>query len=289
VKKNNHITTIRELLTTAEKKASATGKEDSAIKLLMQHATDKKSYELVANLDESLSGEQIEIFNGNVAKYLDENIPVQHLIGYETFFGYDFKVNDNVLIPRFETEELVAKVLELYDQHFRDEKVDVVDIGTGCGAIGITLKLEEPLMNVTVTDISESALAVARENAENLGADVRFLQGDMLDVMVAKGEEFDILVSNPPYIPAMEVIDSLVYDNEPHLALFGGDDGLRFYREILRDAGKILRRPSVIAFEHGDHHRGGMAELVGEFFPDAEFETIKDMQGKDRLTVIVNE
>lgn len=288
MKKNSHITTIRELLTTAEKKASATGKEESAIKLLMQHATGKKSYDLVANLDKNLSGKHLKIFNENVIKYLDENIPVQHLIGYETFFGYDFKVNDEVLIPRFETEELVAKVLELYDEHFKDDEVDVVDIGTGCGAIGITLKLEVPLMNVTLTDISESALAVAKENAQKLGADVRFLQGDMLVDMVAKKEKFDILVSNPPYIPATEVVDSLVFDNEPHLALFGGDDGLHFYREILRDAGKILRRPSVIAFEHGDHHRGGMAELVGEFFPTSEFETIKDMQGKDRLTVILN-
>ena len=280
--------TIRDLLTTAEKKASAIGKEDSAIKLLMQHATGMESYDLVANLDETLSSEQVAVFKENVRKYLDENIPIQHLRGYETFFGYEFKVNENVLIPRFETEELVAKVLELYDEHFQGKEVDVVDVGTGCGAIGITLALEESLMNVTVTDISKAALAIAKENAESLGADVRFLQGDMLVEMVARGEKFDILVSNPPYIPATEVVDSLVYDNEPHLALFGGEDGLRFYREILRDAEKILRRPSVIAFEHGDHHRGGMAALVGEFFPDAEFKTIRDMQGKDRLTVIVN-
>jgi len=280
--------TIRELLTTAEKKASAIGKEDSAVKLLMQHATGKESYDLVANLDKPLSSEQEEAFENDVVKYLDENIPIQHLIGYETFFGYEFKVSEDVLIPRFETEELVAKVLEVYDEHFRGEKVDVVDVGTGCGAIGITLKLEAPLMNMTVTDISKTALVVAKENADNLGADVRFLQGDMLARMVEKGEKFDILVSNPPYIPTMEEVDSLVYDNEPHLALFGGVDGLRFYREILRDAGKILRRPSVIAFEHADHHRDGMAALVGEFFPDSEFETIRDMQGKDRLTVIVN-
>ena len=280
--------TIRDLLTTAEKKASAIGKEDSAIKLLMQHATGKESYEMVANLDEPLSSEQTADFEENVMKYLDKNIPIQHLIGFETFFGYEFKVCEDVLIPRFETEELVAKVLELYDEHFKGERVDVVDVGTGCGAIGITLALEESLMNVTATDISKPALAVAKENAKSLGADVRFLQGDMLAQMVAKVEKFDILVSNPPYIPATEVVDSLVFDNEPHLALFGGEDGLRFYREILQNAGKILRTPSVIAFEHGDHHRGGMAKLIGEFFPDAEFETIRDMQGKDRLTVIVN-
>ena len=280
--------TIRELLTTAEKKASALGKEDSAIKLLMQHATGKESYDLVANLDKNLPARQTEAFQNNVIKYLDNNIPIQHLMGYETFFGYKFIVNENVLIPRFETEELVAKVLELYDEHSKGEKIDVVDVGTGCGAIGITLALEEPSMNVCLTDISESALAVAKENAKNLGADVQFLQSDMLVEMVEKGMTFDILVSNPPYIPTIEEVDSLVYDNEPHLALFGGEDGLHFYREILRDAEKILKRPSVIAFEHAYHHRDGMAELVGEFFPESKFETIRDMQGKDRLTIIVN-
>jgi len=280
--------TIRNLLLTAEKKAVSLGKEESAIKLLMQHASDKKGYELVANLDEALSDVQVAIFEENVEKYLERNVPIQHLIGYETFFGYDFKVNKDVLIPRFETEELVAKVLELYDEHFEEKPICVVDVGTGCGAIGISLALEAPAMSVTITDISEAALAVARENARNLGASVVCLQSDMLNGLVEQGKKFDILVSNPPYIPAAEAVDSLVYDNEPHLALFGGEDGLYFYREILRDAHRILKSPSLIAFEHAYHHREGMAGLVGEFFPDAWFETIKDMQGRDRLTVILN-
>lgn len=280
--------TIRTLLLTAEKKAINLGKEESAIKLLMQHASGKEGYELIANLDTILTEEQIKQFENNVIKYLEENIPIQHLIGYETFFGYEFKVNKEVLIPRFETEELVSKVLELYDQHFEGKQIEVVDVGTGCGAIGLTLALEEPMMNVMVTDISEAALVVAKENAKKLGADVSFLQSDMLCGLVEKKKKFDILVSNPPYIPQAEVVDSLVYDNEPHLALFGGEDGLYFYREILRDAAQILKHPSLIAFEHAYHHRDGMAKLVAEFFPDSEFETLKDIQGKDRITVILN-
>lgn len=280
--------TIRKLLLGAEKKALEAGKEESAIKLLMQHATGKESYDLVINLDESLPDTQVSSFEENVTKYLDENIPIQHLIGYETFFGYDFKVDENVLIPRFETEELVAKVLELYDAHFPDQKIDLVDVGTGCGAIGITLALEASSMNVLVTDISEVALDVAKENAKNLGADVEFMQSDMLAGLVENEKKFDILVSNPPYIPAKEEVDALVLDNEPHLALFGGEDGLYFYREILRDASQILKTPNMIAFEHAYHHRAGMAKLVAEYFPNAKFETIKDMQGKDRMTVILN-
>jgi release factor glutamine methyltransferase len=152
----------------------------------------------------------------------------------------------------------------------------------------VTLALEEANMNVTVTDISPAALAVAKENAEKLGAAVNFLESDMLAGLIASGEKFDILVSNPPYIPEAEEVDALVYDNEPHLALFGGSDGLFFYREILRDAKHILKSPSVIAFEHAYHHRDGMARLIGEYFPDSKFETIQDMQGRDRMTVIIN-
>lgn len=280
--------TIRELLLTAEKKAATCGMEESAIKLLMQHAARREGYELIANLDEILAPEKVELFEENVEMYLVKNVPIQYLVGYETFFGYEFIVNEDVLIPRFETEELVAKVLELYDEHFNGKIVDVIDVGTGCGAIGITLALEEAAMKVLVTDISDEALAVAKGNAKKLGADVGFSKSDMLSGVVAAGKRFDILVSNPPYIPASEMVDSLVYDNEPHLALFGGDDGLYFYREILRDASRILKPVSVIAFEHAYHHRAGMAELVAEFFPDSEFETIKDMQGRDRITVIVN-
>jgi len=284
----SNLNTIRNVLTTSEKRASATGKEESAVKLLLQHATGLEGYELVVDLDRELSDDELKIFNENIAKYLEQNIPIQHLIGYETFFGYEFKVNEDVLIPRFETEELVAKVLELYDDHFDGNPVDVVDVGTGCGAIGITLALETPEMNVTITDISPKALAVAKENAEKLGADVQLLESDMLVELVAQEKRFDILISNPPYIPAEEHVDALVYDNEPHLALFGGKDGLYFYREILRDAHQILKSPNIIAFEHAYHHRDGMAQLVTEYFPHSEFETIKDMQGRDRITVVIN-
>jgi len=284
-----NMNTIKQLLLTAEKKALELGKEESAIKLLMQHATGKTGYDLIAHLDEAISDEQASSFKDLVAKYLDGNIPIQHLMGYETFFGYEFKVNEDVLIPRFETEELVAKVLQIYDEHFEGQSIDLVDVGTGCGAIGITLALEIPASNVTITDISEDALGVAQENAKNLGANITLIQSDMLVGLVETQQKFDMLVSNPPYIPAKEKVESLVYDNEPHLALFGGEDGLYFYREILKNAKQILKSPSVIAFEHAYHHRAGMAELVVKYFPDSKFETIKDMQGRDRITIIINE
>ena len=280
--------TIREVLDWAEGLATRHGKEDSAVKLLLMYVTKRESYEILASLDEKLSEVEIGQFKDYVEKYVHDGVPVQHLMGYETFFGYDFKVNEDVLIPRFETEELVAKVLDVYSDYFDGECVDVVDVGCGSGAIGITLRLEEPNMKVTLTDISDAALNVSRTNAEALGAEVDFLQSDMLGTLMEQGRKFDFLVSNPPYIPTVEEVDPLVLDNEPHLALFGGTDGLRFYREILSGAATILKDRSVIAFEHAYSHREAMAGLVREYFPDSEFETFKDMNGRDRMTVVKN-
>ena len=209
-------------------------------------------------------------------------------MGYETFFGHKFIVNDDVLIPRFETEELVANVLSTYDDVFDGAPGKVVDVGTGSGAIGVTLAVEEPNMEVTVTELSEAALEVAKQNASNLGANVTFYQGDMLQPLIERGLKFDILVSNPPYIPLTEDVDPLVKDNEPHLALFGGEDGLKFYRQILKDAHKVVNEKNIIAFEHAYNHKEAMAELVKQHFPNSKFETLKDLNGKDRMTIIIN-
>lgn len=280
--------TMRELLNWGEKFALENRKEDSAVKLLLMDATQKESYEILADMNMVVPQEQVEKFEHDVHLYVDDNIPVQHIMGYETFFGHKFIVNDDVLIPRFETEELVANVLSTYDDVFNGSKVKVVDVGTGSGAIGVTLAVEEPNMEVTVTELSEAALEVAKQNANQLGANVTFYQGDMLQPLIERGLKFDILVSNPPYIPLTEEVDPFVKDNEPHLALFGGEDGLKFYRQILRDAHKVVNEKNIIAFEHAYNHKEAMAQLIKEHFPHSKFETLKDLNGKDRMTIIIN-
>lgn len=280
--------TMRELLNWGEKFALENGKEDSAVKLLLMHVTEKESYEILADMNMSVSNDKVEKFERYVKMYVENNIPVQHIMGYETFFGHKFIVNDDVLIPRFETEELVANVLATYDEVFDGAKVKVVDVGTGSGAIGVTLAVEEPNMEVIVTELSEAALEVAKQNAAQLDADVTFYQGDMLQPLIDRGLKFDILVSNPPYIPLAEEVDPFVKDNEPHLALFGGEDGLKFYRQILKDAHKVVNKKNIIAFEHAYNHKEAMAELVRKYFPQSKFETLKDLNGKDRMTIIIN-
>ena len=275
-----------ELLNEATDLCRKNHKEDGAAKLLLLHVTKLESHILIAKLSEESPEFVVTQFNELIRKYVFENVPVQHLTGVEYFFGYEFNVNEDVLIPRFETEELVNNILMTYDELFAGKEVKVVDVGTGSGAIAITLELEEPNMNVIATDISNEALEIARANNTKLGANVNFYQGDMLAPL--KDRKFDIFVSNPPYIPAEEQVDSLVYDNEPHVALFGGSDGLYFYRIILENAQKYLNETNFLAFEHAYDKGEEMVKLAKTYFPNSEVRLLKDLQGKDRMTIVIN-
>ena len=237
-------------------------------------------------MDKEQSLEHIKFLQEKIDEYLYKNHPVQHIVGYSYFYGYKMKVNKDVLIPRFETEELVGYILSYYDEMFPKKEVKVVDIGTGSGNIAIALAKEEPNMDVYASDISSEAVEVAKENAKNNDAKVTFEVGDMLQPFILKNEKFDILVSNPPYIPDDEYVEDIVKDNEPHLALFGGNDGMKFYDMILKDADKILKYPALIAFEHSYNKKEQMINLAKKYFENSEVEVIKDMQGKDRMTFI---
>lgn len=279
--------TYQEVLRGAEKKARANRVEASGVRLLLLHFAGLSATELYTSLDREMPEERRGRFEEAVRRHLEDNVPVQYLVGYVWFYGHKFLVDDRVLIPRFETEELVANILVQYDETFRGERIELVDVGTGSGCLAVTLAKEEPNLSVTATDISEDALAVARDNAGHLGADVAFLAGDMLAPL--RGRKFDILVSNPPYIPAGEALAPVIAGHEPDVALYGGDDGLKFYRIILSGAGAILRQRSFIAFEHGYDKAEELRAIAKLHFPSARVYTLADMQGRDRMTFIVNE
>ncbi|MCR5113205.1 MAG: peptide chain release factor N(5)-glutamine methyltransferase [Acholeplasmatales bacterium] len=267
-----------------QEEALSLDKEESAVYLLLQSITGLETNGLYLKKDEEIDEKYVNKFNEVFDIYLHDNKPIQYLIGYSNFYGYDFNVNENVLIPRCETEELVENILYKYDDFFKGKKVDVCDLATGSGCIGITLSLEEKNMNVIATDISKDALAIARENNKKLGGRVTFLEGDMLEPV--KGRKFDIFVSNPPYIPDSELVDPLVKDNEPNIALFGGSDGMKFYRIILSGLKPLLKDKAMVAFEHGYDKKNEMLALAKEYFPNAHAECIKDLEGKDRMTFI---
>ncbi len=280
--------TIKEILKWGESIALENGKEQSAIKLLLQHATKKEGYEIIRDFEDEMETSAVTWFKDAVSRYCDDNEPVQYIMGYEYFVGHRLKVNENVLIPRFETEELVYKILETYDEMFDGAEVFAVDVGTGSGAIACAVTLEEPKIKMSASDISEEALEVAKFNSDSLGAGVKFYQGDMLKPLIEENLKVDILISNPPYIPDEEVVESLVKDNEPHVALFGGSDGLHFYDIILKDAKMILKDQNFIAFEHGYNQGEAIRNLAYKYFPNADVTTYKDMNLKDRITIVIN-
>lgn len=280
------MSTVKELIKLAESKLDDNNKDVNVAKVLFYHLANKQPHELYLMYDEEVNKELEGKFLAGMEEYY-RGKPIQYIKGVETFFGRDFKVNENVLIPRYETEELVENILYRIDDYFADyEKITLCDVGTGSGAIATSLALEEPRLQVYATDISHEAVEVAKDNAKSLKAEVEFLIGDMLQPLLEKKIKVDIFVSNPPYIPQEQKIEAMVKDNEPHVALFGGSDGLYFYRKIFQEIEPLLHERALLAFEMGFDQRELMEEALLEYFPNDRHEIIKDINGKDRMLFI---
>lgn len=248
--------------------------------------SQQERYNLYANFREEMPEDLRNSFEAGMARILKQE-PMAHVLGYSWFYGYKFIVNEDVLIPRPETEELCANILARMDQYFsKNETIHCVDVGTGSGAIAITLCKEEPHVHMMATDISQEALVTARKNAQMNEADVQFMAGDMLQPLIEKNIRVDVLVCNPPYIPQEEKMEKSVVDFEPHVALFGGEDGLKFYREIFADCQKVLKDKAFMAFEMGWDQRERMSQLVEKTLPGWKYEILKDMNGKDRMLFV---
>ncbi len=248
--------------------------------------SQQERYNLYANFREEMPEDLRNSFEAGMARILKQE-PMAHVLGYSWFYGYKFIVNEDVLIPRPETEELCANILARMDQYFsKNETIYCVDVGTGSGAIAITLCKEEPHVHMMATDISQEALVTARKNAQMNEADVQFMAGDMLQPLIEKNIRVDVLVCNPPYIPQEEKMEKSVVDFEPHVALFGGEDGLKFYREIFADCQKVLKDKAFMAFEMGWDQRERMSQLVEKTLPGWKYEILKDMNGKDRMLFV---
>ena len=262
------------------------GLSPETVKAFIFELCNEYDINLYLDIDKPMDERVYKKFEPGIKRLLS-NEPMNYVLGYSYFYGYRFIVNGDVLIPRMETEELVGLILSKYDEFYKDKKIKVCDVGTGSGAIAIALKKEEDNLEVYASDISEEALEVAKLNARNNDCEITFLQGSMLDPYLEKGMKFDILVSNPPYIKTVETIESSVYDFEPHVALFGGSDGLKFYREILENAKAIMNDKGLIFFEMGYDLKDSLTALVNSCLPDSKVEVYKDINGKDRMMMIM--
>lgn len=277
---------FRSELIHAQRRMEEAGYGEQAAQLYLLELSNEHHHDLYMEMDQEMSAELCGQYRSGIERMIGGE-PLGYVLGYEWFYGYRIQVNESVLIPRPETEELLANILAEYDEYFSDQyDVTAVDIGTGSGAIAVALKKEAPGINMIATDISAEAVAVARQNALANEAAVSMLIGDMLEPLYERNLKVDMLISNPPYIPQNEVMEKSVVDFEPHLALFGGDNGLKFYRQIFSQCRRVLKERALLAFEMGWNQKAAMEELVKEFFPHDRYEIRKDMSGKDRMLFI---
>lgn len=258
--------------------------EQTALSYLVE-LTQQQRVDLYLNFDKEVPTDVLEKFEVGMKRILNHE-PMQHVLGYSWFYGYKFKVNSDVLIPRPETEELVSYILSRVDEMFPHQDITAVDIGTGSGAIAISVSNEEKHIKMYATDISEAAIQVAKENCKENNANVEFFVGDMLQPIVDREIKVDVLISNPPYIPSQEELEASVIDYEPHVALFGGEDGLKFYRTIFENCHKILKEKAFMAFEMGWDQKEAMLQLVQKYLPHATAEILQDINGKDRMLFV---
>lgn len=258
-------------------------REEYGAELLLRSILQMERAKMLAEIRSPIDQQSWEKYEQAVIQHAAGK-PIQYIIGYEEFYGRTFAVNEHVLIPRPETEELIVAVLE----RMPSKNGSIVDIGTGSGAIAITLKCERPDADVTATDLSGEALNQARKNAKELGADISFVQGDLLEPFIENNQQFDMIVSNPPYIRVDEQLSDLVYDHEPHVALFGGADGLTYYRKFAEQLPQVLKQGGSVAFEIGAGQGEAVASLLQEAFPNGVVDILFDINGKDRIVICQN-
>ncbi len=225
-----------------------------------------------------------DIFYNNCLKELVKGRPIQYIIGEVNFYGYDFKVDENVLIPRFETELLVEKTIKKIKKYFMDKSIDIIDLGTGSGCIAITLK-KELNCHVDALDLSSSALETAKYNASKNKVDINFIVSDMATY---QEKQYDVIVSNPPYIANDEEIMDIVKNNEPHMALYADNNGLYFYEQIIKNLPKITKDKYLVCFEIGSTQATSIIGIANEYLKDIDISVEKDYANLDRFIFITN-
>lgn len=250
-------------------------------KILLAEIIGLNPLELLANLERLLTKQQIDTYR-NAIQAIKNGTPLQYALGKINFYGIEYTINKNVLIPRFETEELVENTIQYIKKYFT-EPVDIIDLGCGSGIIGLTLEQKISTKTVDLVDISEKALEVAHQNCVKQNSKAKLIQSDMFSNVEKK---YDVIISNPPYIRTDEEIEEIVKNNEPPIALYGGEDGLDCYRKILTNIKPRMKEKCLIAFEIGMLQKEAMIDLIHTYLGNVDIECKKDLSGRDRMIFI---
>ena len=250
-------------------------------KMLLAELLELNPLELLNHLDDVVTEEKATLYKQECQAVKDGK-PIQYVIGNVNFYGEKYDINENVLIPRFETEELVENTIE-YIKKFFTEPVDIIDLGCGSGVIGLTLEKKVSTNSVDLIDISPKALSVTYKNCVKHASTANLINSDMFEKVEKK---YDVIISNPPYIKTNEEIEEIVKSNEPHLALYAGEDGLDCYNKILASASHHMKERCLIAFEIGYQQAQDITELAHKYLENITVEVKKDLSGKDRMLFI---
>lgn len=254
---------------------------------LLADTLGMKRLDLYLHHERPLSREELDMFRPRLRERARRR-PVQYILGCASFRELELAVDERVLIPRPETEELVEAVLSRVREWGR-EGLEAVDVGTGSGAIALALLDEGPFGRVTAIDRSGHALAVAAANAERLGLDgrVRFVEGDLVTPLRSAGERVDVVVSNPPYVADADwsALPPEIREHEPRLALAAGDDGLAVYRRLVAQAGGVLRHGGLLALEVGAGQAGVVADLIRSRSGWEAPVVLRDLAGRERIVL----
>ena len=263
-----------------EEKLIVQGEEAESLSFVYRSLKNLSFTDFIFTLQQEVTEEEKQ-FVEEIYQKLAAHIPAQYIIGHAEFFGMQLKVDERVLIPRPETEELVELILT----ENPEKNLKVLDIGTGSGAIALALAKNRPDWSVTAADISQEALELATENAKSQDLDLTFIRTDCFSEISAK---YDIIVSNPPYISRADEVEVglNVLHSEPHLALFADEDGLAIYRRIAEDSKDYLNDGGKIYLEIGYKQGQSVPNLFRKNFPEKRVRTLKDQFGQDRMVVI---
>ena len=271
---------LAQLFKDFEEKLIVQGEEAESLSFVYRSLKNLSFTDFIFALQQEVT-EEDKHFVKEIYTKLANHIPAQYIIGHAEFFGMQLKVDERVLIPRPETEELVELILA----ENPNGNLKVLDIGTGSGVIALSLAKNRADWSVTAADISQDALDLATENAKSLDLEITFIRTDCFSEISSK---YDIIVSNPPYISRedQEEVGLNVLHSEPHLALFADEDGLAIYRRIAEDSKDYLNDGGKIYLEIGYKQGQSVPALFMENLPEKRVRTLKDQFGQDRMVVI---
>lgn len=254
----------------------------AVIDFALQEVNGFDFLELTQKYDEEIK--DYALFVNSIKRYLDGEM-IEYIFNKTYFLSIPLFVNKNVLIPRQETEQLVTLTLERIKEMFGNEKIEIADVCTGSGAIGVTVSKRQPNSKIYLTDISEEALEVAKINA---GKNINIFKGDMLSPLIDNKIKLDVLICNPPYIEDIKTIDERTWKQEPHLALLASPSIL-FYEQIFKDYQKVMKPKFLLAFEIGENMEEALTTLIKKCFDKCEYQFIKDLYEKTRFLFIKQE